>query len=80
MIGYYVDVAVGFHGNHWHLATTYVKDSDINREIDDECKEIARLAEKKILHDYRYHKNPISFTKVLWISDPEEYDSEEEIE
>jgi hypothetical protein len=79
MLGYYVDVAVGFVGNTWELATVYVKDSEIDREIDDECAEITKIAEGKILKSYENHFKPIAFTKTLWISDPEEMEDEEDI-
>ena len=79
MLGYYVDVAVGFVGQTWELATIYVKDSEISREIDDEWAEIAKIAECRVLKAYEGHTQPISFTKTLWISDPDEMEDEEDI-
>jgi len=77
MIGYYVDVAVGFIGNTWQLATVFIKDSDIDGENDNENAQIEKLAEAKVIEAYvqgNMFPQEISFTKVLWISDPEEFE------
>ena len=82
MLGYYVDVAVGFVGNTWQLATVFIKESEINGENDDEIAQIEKLAEKQAIKSHvegTMFGEAISFAKTLWISDPTEMDDEEDI-